>query len=114
MNRHVLVGSHHDSSQGGGAPAIMTQLISTMMEQAKGGWAPDRTTVFCSWGGASLGHIGSLQWGQEHRVVLQSSAVSYVSLNSPVRGTERLRATASPALLQLTSDIQRQFQFSFG
>ena len=44
---------------------------------------------------------------QEHRVVLQSSAVSYVSLNSPVRGTERLRATASPALLQLTSDIQR-------
>uniref|UniRef100_A0A8C5A2Q9 N-acetylated alpha-linked acidic dipeptidase like 2 n=1 Tax=Gadus morhua TaxID=8049 RepID=A0A8C5A2Q9_GADMO len=99
-DRHVLVGSHHDSSQGGGAPAIMTQLISTMMEQAKGGWAPDRTTVFCSWGGASLGHIGSLQWGQEHRVVLQSSAVSYVSLNSPVRGTERLRATASPALLQ--------------
>ena len=63
-DRHVLVGSHHDSSQGGGAPAIMTQLISTMMEQAKGGWAPDRTTVFCSWGGASLGHIGSLQWGQ--------------------------------------------------
>ncbi|XP_059922264.1 inactive N-acetylated-alpha-linked acidic dipeptidase-like protein 2 [Gadus macrocephalus] len=107
-DRHVLVGSHHDSSQGGGAPAIMTQLISTMMEQAKGGWAPDRTTVFCSWGGASLGHIGSLQWGQEHRVVLQSSAVSYVSLNSPVRGTERLRATASPALLQLTSDIQRR------
>lgn len=40
-------------------------------------------------------------------MVLQSSAVAYVSLNSPVRGTETLRATASPALLQLTSDIQR-------
>ena len=63
-DRHVLVGSHHDSSQGGGASAIMTQLISTMTEQTKGGWAPDRTTVFCSWGGSALGHIGSLQWGQ--------------------------------------------------
>ncbi|KAK0144479.1 Inactive N-acetylated-alpha-linked acidic dipeptidase-like protein 2 [Merluccius polli] len=107
-DRHVLLGSHHDSSQGGGASAIMTQLIATVMEQTKRGWAPDRTTVFCSWGGSALGNIGSFQWGQEHRVVLQSSAVSYVSLNSPVRGTERLRATASPALLQLTSDIQRR------
>lgn len=44
---------------------------------------------------------------QENTVVLQSSAVAYVSLNSPVRGTETLRATASPTLLQLTSDIQR-------
>ena len=44
---------------------------------------------------------------QDNSVVLQSSAVAYVSLNSPVRGTETLRATASPTLLQLTSDIQR-------
>lgn len=33
--------------------------------------------------------------------------MAYVSLNSPVRGTETLRATASPTLLQHTSDIQR-------
>ncbi len=44
---------------------------------------------------------------QDNSVVLKSSAVAYVSLNSPVRGTETLRATASPTLLQLTSDIQR-------
>lgn len=44
---------------------------------------------------------------QDNSVVLRSSAVAYVSLNSPVRGTETLRATASPTLLQLTSDIQR-------
>ncbi|KAK7889275.1 hypothetical protein WMY93_024835 [Mugilogobius chulae] len=45
----------------------------------------------------------------ENRVVLQSSAVAYVSLDCPVRGTETLRASASPSLLQLTSDIQREY-----
>ncbi|KAI4829473.1 hypothetical protein KUCAC02_023513, partial [Chaenocephalus aceratus] len=100
-DRYVLVGSRHDSDQGGGASAIMNQLIAALTEQTKQAWVPDRTTVFCSWGGSALGNIGSYEWGK-------SSAVAYVSLNSPVRGTETLRATASPTLLQLTSDIQRR------
>ncbi|XP_026161392.1 inactive N-acetylated-alpha-linked acidic dipeptidase-like protein 2 [Mastacembelus armatus] len=107
-DRYVLVGSRHDSEQGGGASAIMNQLIAALTEQAKRGWVPDRTTVFCSWGGSVLGNIGSYEWGKDNSVVLQSSAVAYVSLNFPVRGTETLRATASPTLLQLTSDIQRR------
>ncbi|XP_034035088.1 inactive N-acetylated-alpha-linked acidic dipeptidase-like protein 2 [Thalassophryne amazonica] len=107
-DRYVLVGSRHDSNQGGGASAIMNQLIAVMTEQTKRGWVPDRTVVFCSWGGSALGNIGSYEWGKDNSVVLQSSAVAYVSLNSPVRGTETLTATASPTLLQLTSDIQRR------
>ncbi|KAF3691342.1 Inactive N-acetylated-alpha-linked acidic dipeptidase-like protein 2 [Channa argus] len=107
-DRYVLVGSRHDSDQGGGASAIMNQLIAALTEQTKRGWVPDRTTVFCSWGGSALGNIGSYEWGKDNSVVLQSSAVAYVSLNSPVRGTETLRATASPTLLQLTLDIQRR------
>ncbi|XP_035986130.1 inactive N-acetylated-alpha-linked acidic dipeptidase-like protein 2 [Fundulus heteroclitus] len=107
-DRHVLVGSRHDNDQGGGTSAIMTQLVAALTEQTKQGWVPDRTTVFCSWGGTALGNIGSYEWGKDNSVVLQSSAVAYVSLNSPVRGTETLRATASPTLLQLTTDIQRR------
>ncbi|KAM6921203.1 inactive N-acetylated-alpha-linked acidic dipeptidase-like protein 2 [Xenentodon cancila] len=107
-DRYVLVGSRHDSDEGGGTSAIMNQLIAAMTEQTKQGWVPDRTTVFCSWGGSALGNIGSYEWGKDNRVVLQSSAVAYISLNSPVRGTETLRATASPTLLQLTSDIQKR------
>ncbi|XP_034439527.1 inactive N-acetylated-alpha-linked acidic dipeptidase-like protein 2 [Hippoglossus hippoglossus] len=107
-DRYVLVGSRHDSDQRGGASAIMNQLIAALTEQTKQGWVPDRTTVFCSWGGSALGNIGSYEWGKDNSVVLQSSAVAYVSLNSPVRGTETLRAAASPTLLQLTSDIQRR------
>uniref|UniRef100_A0A8C9WUZ4 N-acetylated alpha-linked acidic dipeptidase like 2 n=1 Tax=Sander lucioperca TaxID=283035 RepID=A0A8C9WUZ4_SANLU len=105
-DRYVLVGSRHDSDQGGGASAIMNQLIAALTEQTKRGWVPDRTTVFCSWGGSALGNIGSYEWGKDNSVVLQSSAVAYVSLNYPVRGTETLRATASPTLLQLLSCIR--------
>uniref|UniRef100_A0A3Q2FPV1 N-acetylated alpha-linked acidic dipeptidase like 2 n=1 Tax=Cyprinodon variegatus TaxID=28743 RepID=A0A3Q2FPV1_CYPVA len=99
-DRHLLVGSRHDGNRGGGTSAITTQLIAALTEQTKQGWVPDRTTVFCSWGGTALGNIGSYEWGKDNSVVLQSSAVAYVSLNSPVRGTETLGATASPTLLQ--------------
>uniref|UniRef100_A0A3Q3W0J2 Uncharacterized protein n=1 Tax=Mola mola TaxID=94237 RepID=A0A3Q3W0J2_MOLML len=90
----------YKSSKGGGASAIMNQLIAALTEQTKRGWVPDRTTVFCSWGGTGLGNIGSYEWGKVTDIVLKSSAVAYISLNSPVRGTENLRATASPTLLQ--------------
>lgn len=60
----MLVGSRHDSDQGGGASAIMNQLIAALTEQTKRGWVPDRTTVFCSWGGSALGNIGSYEWGK--------------------------------------------------
>lgn len=113
-DRFVLVGSRHDSWHRGsaadwrGGSAIMTQLIATLTEQARCGWTPDRTTVFSSWGGSALGNIGSFEWGEENQVVLQSNAVAYVSLHNPVRGTENLRSTSSPSLLQLTSDIQKR------
>uniref|UniRef100_A0A8C8GK87 Inactive N-acetylated-alpha-linked acidic dipeptidase-like protein 2 n=1 Tax=Oncorhynchus tshawytscha TaxID=74940 RepID=A0A8C8GK87_ONCTS len=116
-DRYVLVGSRHDSWHKGtaadwrGGSAMMTQIITSVTKQARRGWEPDRTTLFCSWGGSALGNIGSFEWGEENRVVLQSRAVAYVSLHSPVRGTETLRSTASPSLLQLTSDIQKRSSF---
>lgn len=63
-DRYVLVGSHHDDNSGGGALAIMNQLIAALTEQTKRGWVPNRTTVFCSWGGTALGNIGSYEWGK--------------------------------------------------
>lgn len=70
-DRYVLVGSRHDNDQGGGASAIMNQLIAALTEQTKRGWVPDRTTVFCSWGGTALGNVGSYEWGKvsEHESI---------------------------------------------
>ncbi|KAA0707814.1 Inactive N-acetylated-alpha-linked acidic dipeptidase-like protein 2 [Triplophysa tibetana] len=112
-DRYVLVGSRHGSwyegalADWGNSAAVMTQIIVSMMAQARAGWQPDRTIVFCSWGGTSLGNIGSFEWGKENAVVLQSRAVAYVSLHSPVRTTSSLQSIASPSLQQLASDIQK-------
>uniref|UniRef100_A0A672P8S4 N-acetylated alpha-linked acidic dipeptidase like 2 n=1 Tax=Sinocyclocheilus grahami TaxID=75366 RepID=A0A672P8S4_SINGR len=107
VDRYVLVGSRHGSwyegalADWGNGSAVMTQIIASMTAQTRAGWQPDRTIVFCSWGGTSLGNIGSFEWGKENAVVLQSRAVAYVSLHSPVRAPGSLQATASPSLLQL-------------
>ncbi|KAG7488079.1 hypothetical protein MATL_G00031280 [Megalops atlanticus] len=113
-DRYVLVGSRHDSWHGGSSAewssgaAVMTQIIASLTAQARKGWQPDRTTVFCSWGGSAFGNIGSFEWGEENRVVLQSNAVAYVSLHSPVKGKLALRSVASPSLLQVASDIHKK------
>ncbi|XP_059385274.1 inactive N-acetylated-alpha-linked acidic dipeptidase-like protein 2 [Carassius carassius] len=113
-DRYVLVGSRHGSwyegalADWGNSYAVMTQIIASMMAQTRVGWQPDRTIVFCSWGGTSLGNIGSFEWGKENAVVLQSRAVAYVSLHSPVRAPGSLQATASPSLQQLAAETQKR------
>ncbi|KAK1806106.1 hypothetical protein P4O66_012816 [Electrophorus voltai] len=109
-DRYVLVGGRHGSWYEGAladwrsSAAVVTQIIASVTAQTHAGWQPDRTIVFCSWGGVALGNIGSYEWGEENRVVLASRAVAYVSVRSPVstRGSE---TTASPSLFQLASDI---------
>ncbi|XP_016110094.1 inactive N-acetylated-alpha-linked acidic dipeptidase-like protein 2 [Sinocyclocheilus grahami] len=115
-DRYVLVGSRHGSwyegalADWGNGSAVMTQIIASMTAQTRAGWQPDRTIVFCSWGGTSLGNIGSFEWGKENAVVLQSRAVAYVSLHSPVRAPGSLQATASPSLLQLATETQKSLR----
>ncbi|XP_041118575.1 inactive N-acetylated-alpha-linked acidic dipeptidase-like protein 2 [Polyodon spathula] len=109
-DRYVLVGSHHDSwyDKNGGewisGAAINTELIGSLVTQVRNGWQPDRTTVFCSWGGSAFGNIGSYEWTEEMREVLESNAVAYVSLYNPVRGNGSLHAIASPSLQQLAAE----------
>lgn len=70
VDRYVLVGSRHGSwyegalADWGNGFAVMTQIIASMTAQTRAGWLPDRTIVFCSWGGTSLGNIGSYEWGK--------------------------------------------------
>ncbi|XP_052424815.1 inactive N-acetylated-alpha-linked acidic dipeptidase-like protein 2 [Carassius gibelio] len=117
-DRYVLVGSRHGSwyegalADWGKGSAVMTQIIASMTAQTRAGWQPDRTVVFCSWGGTSLGNIGSFEWGRENAVVLQSRAVAYVSLHNPVRASGSLQATASPSLQQLAAETQKRHSTS--
>ncbi|KAF1470606.1 Inactive N-acetylated-alpha-linked acidic dipeptidase-like protein 2, partial [Eudyptula minor novaehollandiae] len=111
-DRYVIIGSHHNglNTYGGqewaSSTAIITAFIQALMLKVKRGWRPDRTIVFCSWGGTSFGNIGSYEWAEDLKRVLQRNVVAYVSLNNPVRGNSTLHPVASPSLQQLAAESQ--------
>ncbi|NWQ93374.1 NADL2 protein, partial [Burhinus bistriatus] len=111
-DRYIIIGSHHNSlnTYGGqewaSSTAIITAFIQALMLKVKRGWRPDRTIVFCSWGGTSFGNIGSYEWAEDLKRVLQRNVVAYVSLHNPVRGNSTLHPVASPSLQQLAAESQ--------
>uniref|UniRef100_A0A8C2TTK1 N-acetylated alpha-linked acidic dipeptidase like 2 n=1 Tax=Coturnix japonica TaxID=93934 RepID=A0A8C2TTK1_COTJA len=111
-DRYVIIGSHHSSlnTYGGqewaSSTAIITAFIQALMLKVKRGWRTDRTIVFCSWGGTSFGNIGSYEWAEDLKRVLQRNVVAYVSLHNPVRGNSTLHPIASPSLQQLAAESQ--------
>uniref|UniRef100_A0A669R1L2 N-acetylated alpha-linked acidic dipeptidase like 2 n=2 Tax=Phasianus colchicus TaxID=9054 RepID=A0A669R1L2_PHACC len=111
-DRYVIIGSHHSSlnTYGGqewaSSTAIITAFIQALMLKVKKGWRTDRTIVFCSWGGTSFGNIGSYEWAEDLKRVLQRNVVAYVSLHNPVRGNSTLHPIASPSLQQLAAESQ--------
>ncbi|XP_062988036.1 inactive N-acetylated-alpha-linked acidic dipeptidase-like protein 2 [Elgaria multicarinata webbii] len=109
-DRYVIVGSHHSSLHGYSSQqwahgtAVMTAFIQVLMLKVKKGWRPDRTIIFCSWGETVFGNIGSYEWAEDLKKVLQRNAVAYMSLHDPVRGKAILQSIASPSLQQLATD----------
>ncbi|XP_030350524.1 inactive N-acetylated-alpha-linked acidic dipeptidase-like protein 2 isoform X4 [Strigops habroptila] len=111
-DRYVIIGSHHNSlntysgQEWASSTAIITAFIQALALKVKKGWRPDRTIVFCSWGGTSFGNIGSYEWAEDLKRVLQRNVVAYVSLHNPVRGNSTLHPVASPSLQQLAAESQ--------
>ncbi|XP_016012000.2 inactive N-acetylated-alpha-linked acidic dipeptidase-like protein 2 isoform X2 [Rousettus aegyptiacus] len=109
-DRYIIVGSHHHTAysysgqEWASSTAIITAFIQALMLKVKRGWRPDRSIVFCSWGGTTFGNIGSYEWGEDFKKVLQRNAVAYVSLHSPIRGNSSMYSVASPSLLQLVAE----------
>ncbi|XP_066478364.1 inactive N-acetylated-alpha-linked acidic dipeptidase-like protein 2 [Tiliqua scincoides] len=117
-DRYIIVGGHHNSLPGYSSPqwahgtAVMTALIQALMLKVKKGWRPERTIVFCSWGETVFGKIGSYEWAEDLKNVLQRNAVAYVSLHDPVRGKVILQSIASPSLQQLATEVRKRHNFS--
>ncbi|KAG8136177.1 hypothetical protein E2320_009147, partial [Naja naja] len=110
-DRYVIVGSHHSSLPGYSSKqwahgtAVMTALIQALMRKVKKGWRPERTIIFCSWGGTMFGKIGSYEWAEDLKKVLQRNAVAYVNLHDPIRGEGILYSIASPSVQQLATEV---------
>ncbi|XP_060098515.1 inactive N-acetylated-alpha-linked acidic dipeptidase-like protein 2 [Heteronotia binoei] len=113
-DRYVIVGSHHSSLWGYGSQqwahgtAVMTALIQALMRKVKKGWRPDRTIIFGSWGETAFGKIGSYEWAEDVRKVLERNVVAYMSLHDPIRGNAVLHSIASPSLQQLATEARKR------
>ncbi|XP_069753041.1 inactive N-acetylated-alpha-linked acidic dipeptidase-like protein 2 isoform X3 [Narcine bancroftii] len=107
-DKYVIVGSHHGNREElwTSSTSIVTEIIRSIMSQVqKKQWRPNRSILFCSWGGTSFGNIGSFEWAEEMEHILQKNAVAYINLFKPVVGNGSLNAVASPSLQQLATDI---------
>ncbi|XP_041066817.1 inactive N-acetylated-alpha-linked acidic dipeptidase-like protein 2 isoform X1 [Carcharodon carcharias] len=107
-DKYVIVGSHHGNNEElwTSSTSIITEIIKTMMAQVqKRRWRPNRSIVFCSWGGSTFGNIGSYEWAEEMKRVLQSNAVAYINLFKPIVGNGTLKTVVSPSLRQLATDL---------
>ncbi|KAM5165140.1 inactive N-acetylated-alpha-linked acidic dipeptidase-like protein 2 [Mantella aurantiaca] len=117
-DRYIIIGSSHytmfeeNNKNWASDAAIMTSIISSIISKMKSGWRPQRTIIFCSWGGAPFGNIGSYKWGKDFQRILTSNAVAYIGLQNSFSGNGSLHSVSSPSLQQLTTEVIKKVQIS--
>lgn len=101
----VIVGCHHDSWGYGASDATsgmiaLLESARSFSEMAKAGQRPARSIVFCGWGAEEQGIIGSVEWVESNREMLEKTAVAYINLDMASMGPQ-FGAGASPSLKRL-------------
>ena len=108
----VVVGCHHDAWGFGAADPLAGTIV--LMEaarecaaQAKAGRGPTRDTLFCAWGAEEFGIVGSTEWVERERAMLQARCVGYINLDMAAMGVN-FGASVSPALRCIVADVAKQ------
>ncbi|XP_071962159.1 putative N-acetylated-alpha-linked acidic dipeptidase [Antedon mediterranea] len=101
-DRFVVIGANrdawlNDASTSGSRTATLLTVSQAFADLVKTGWRPRRTIVFCSWDAEIYGQIGSTEFTEQFRTVLNDRAVTYININS-VKGNFTLDVRASPLL----------------
>ncbi|KAM9316536.1 inactive N-acetylated-alpha-linked acidic dipeptidase-like protein 2 [Gastrophryne carolinensis] len=116
-DKYIIIGSPHyqmleNSQRWASGAAIMTSLISSIIAKVKTGWRPQRTIIFCSWGGGPFSNFGSYLWGKEFHTLLASNAVAYIGLQKPIHSNGTLHSISSPSLQQLATEVLKKVPFT--
>ncbi len=104
----VMRGNHHDAWVHGandpvsGMVALMEEARA-LGELAKNGNTPKRTVVYCAWDAEEPGLIGSTEWVEDHKQMLQQKVVAYINSDSNGRGF--LNAGGSHSLQQMVGEV---------
>lgn len=108
----IVLGCHHDA-WGFGAADPTCGLI-TLIEAARAltqmrsqGWKPARTIVFAAWGAEEMGIIGSSEWVESRRDMLERDGVMYLNLDMASMGT-KFGAAASPSLQGIITEAMKR------
>ena len=107
----VIIGCHHDAWGYGASDATsgmiaLLESARSFAEMAKAGQRPARSIVFCGWGAEEQGIIGSVEWVEANREMLEQSAVAYINLDMASMGPQ-FGAGASPSLKRLIVEAAR-------
>lgn len=87
----IMRGNHHDAWVFGAADPIsgMVSLMEearAIAELTKTGWRPKRTLVYAGWDAEEPGLLGSTEWVEYHRDVLQDKLAIYINTDGNGRG----------------------------
>jgi len=108
----VVVGCHHDAWGFGAADPLAGTIV--LMEaarecamEAKAGRGPARETLFCAWGAEEFGIVGSTEWVERERAMLEQRCVGYINLDMAAMGVN-FGASASPSLRGIVQDAAKR------
>ncbi|XP_065559733.1 putative N-acetylated-alpha-linked acidic dipeptidase [Artemia franciscana] len=112
-DRYVLLGNHRDSwSLGSIDPssgtACLLEIARVFGKLAQEGWRPRRTLKFCSWGAEEYGLIGSTEWVEQNRKILEKQAVAYINVDIAVEGNYTLYAKSVPMLYKTVIEATKK------
>lgn len=107
----VIIGCHHDAWGYGASDATsgmiaLLESARSFAEMAKAGQRPARSIVFCGWGAEEQGIIGSVEWVEGNREMLEKTAVAYINLDMASMGPQ-FGSSASPSLKRVIVEASR-------
>jgi N-acetylated-alpha-linked acidic dipeptidase len=87
----VVYGNHHDAWVNGAQDPIsgmvaLEETARALGALVKSGWRPARTIILAAWDGEEWGLLGSTEWAEKHRVMLDQNAVAYLNSDTNDRG----------------------------
>ncbi|CAF1569306.1 unnamed protein product, partial [Adineta steineri] len=112
-DRYVLIGAHFDAwnfgaQDDGSGTAVNHELVRAFGSLMKSNWKPRRSLMFCAWAAEEYGVVGSLEFVEEYAKILGSRVVSYINMDSIVRGNQFMLMRMSPLLYDFSIDISKQ------
>ena len=112
-DRRIMLGTHHDAWTFGGVDpgtgmAALLEVAKGIGALAKSGWRPSRTIDFAFWDAEEFGLIGSTEYAEEFRSLLQEQLIVYINTDMYMDG--RFDPGGAPALRHFVSEAVRDVQ----